>query len=168
MKNFWNIFSLSTAILAIGLFITLEYLLTNKIEPIVYDKVIDKIELNLCDEGRILQYYMVSTDYHGGKRAIKNKLLPLIEKDRISFGSDNGNIAVRFVVSCNGEIGLFRAKAIAQNRKKIDFDKTNIEYLISLVSQLDNWNVETKKDKKYDSYYYINFKIRNGLVIDIF
>ncbi len=154
--------------LAIGLFITLKYLSSNTIEPIIYDEIIDEIELNLCNEDRIPQYYMVSTDYHGGKRAIKNKLLPLIEKDRISFGTDNGNIAIRFVVNCNGEIGLYRAKAIDQNLKKTDFDKANIEHLIILLSQLDDWNVEIKKDKKYDSYYFINFKIRNGHVTDIF
>lgn len=159
---------LSTATLAVGLFITLQYLTRNKIEPIEYEEITDKIELNLCNEDRIPQYYMVSTKYNGGKRAIKNKLLPIIEKDRISFGTDNGNIAIRFIVNCNGEIGLFRAITINENLKETDFDKANIEFLISFVSQLDDWIVETKNDKKYDSYYFVNFKIRNGLITDIF
>lgn len=159
---------LSTGTIAIGAFITLEYLLRNKIEPIIYDETIDKFELSLCDENKIHQYYMVSTGYNGGKRAIKNKLFPLINKNRTSFNAGNGNVAIRFVVNCNGEIGLFRVKAVDKNLKTTDFNKTNLEYLISLVSQLDNWNVETKNDKKYDSYYFINFKIKNGYITDVF
>ncbi len=168
MKNFWNILLLSSGILAIGLFIVLECLTRNNIEPIEYKEVIDKIELTLCDKGRISQYYMVSTDFNGGKRAIKNELMPNIEKDRISFGTNTSNITIRFIVNCKGEIGLFRVKAINKNIQKTLIDKGNIEYLISLVSQLKDWNIETIKDKKYDSYYLINFKIRNGLITDIF
>lgn len=168
MKNFWNIFLLLTATLAIVIFFTVQYLTKKKIEPITYDKGIDKTELNLCDGDQIGQYYMFSTDYKGGKRAIKNKLLPIILKNRISFGTKSGNITIRFIVNCNGEIGLFRTKTINKNLKKTDFDSNNTEYLISLVKQLDNWHIETKNDKKYDSYYFINFKISNGLVTDIF
>lgn len=168
MKNFWNIFLLITAVLAIGIFFMLRHFLNAKIETISYDKNIDKIELNLCNEDRVVQYYMVSTDYNGGKKAIKNKLLPIIQQNKTSFGLKNGNISIRFVVNCNGEIGLFRAKSINENLEPTEFDKTNIDYLISLVGELDDWYVETKKEKKYDSYYFINFKIENGLITDIF
>ncbi len=159
---------LITAVLAIGFFFMLRHFLNMKIETISYDKDIDKIELNLCNEDRVLQYYMISTNYNGGKKAIKNKLLPIIQQNKTSFGLKNGNISIRFVVNCNGEIGLFRAKSINENLEPTEFDKSNIDYLISLVGELDDWYVETKKEKKYDSYYFINFKIENGLITDIF
>lgn len=159
---------LITAVLAIGFFFMLRHFLNTKIETISYDKDIDKIELNLCNEDRVLQYYMISTNYNGGKKAIKNKLLPIIQQNKTSFGLKNGNISIRFVVNCNGEIGLFRAKSINENLEPTEFDKSNIDYLISLVGELDDWYVETKKEKKYDSYYFINFKIENGLITDIF
>lgn len=146
----------------------LEYFAKNKIETIKYDGTLDKNQLNICDEDRILQYYMVSTDYNGGKRAIKNKLLPIIEEEGISFGTENGNITIRFIVNCKGEIGLFRAKSINENLKSTDFDDANLEFLKSLVSQLDDWIVKSENEMKFDSYYHINFKIRNGLVTDIF
>ena len=159
---------LITAVLAIGFFFMLRHFLNTKIETISYDKDIDKIELNLCNEDRVLQYYMISTNYNGGKKAIKNKLLPIIQQNKTSFGLKNGNISIRFVVNCNGEIGLFRAKSINENLEPTEFDKSNIDYLISLVGELDDWYVETKKEKKYDSYYFINFKIENGLITDIY
>lgn len=168
MKNFWNIFLISTAALSVGIFFTIRYLAKSKIEPITFDSRFDLTELKLCDEDRIGQYYMFSTDYNGGKKAIKNKLLPKIIRDELSFGEKSGNITIRFIVNCNGEIGLFRVKAINEKLKTTDFDKTKTEYLISLVKDLKNWTVETKNDRKYDSYYFINFKITNGLVTDIF
>lgn len=166
MKSFWSKFLLSTAILAIATFLTIQYLTKKKIEQITYDKEIDESDLILCDDDRVGQYYMFSTDYNGGKRAIKHKLLPIILNDQISFGTQSGNITVRFIVNCKGEIGLFRAKAIDENQVTTNFDNT--EYLISVVQQLNDWIVENRKDKKYDSYYFINFKITNGLVTDIF
>lgn len=168
MKNFWNILLISSATAAIALYITLEYLAKNKIEIIKYDESIDNSELNICDEDRILQYYMVSTDYNGGKRAIKNKLLPIIEKERIFFGTENGIITIRFIVNCEGENGLFRAKSINENVKPANFDDAKVELLKSLVSQLDDWIVKAENDRIFDSYYHINFKIQNGLVTDIF
>lgn len=168
MKNSLNILLLTTGVLAIGLFITLEYLTRNKIAPILYDENIDKTELHLCDEDRIPQYYMVSTDYNGGKRAIKNQLLPTIKNKQTLFGSSNSNISIRFIVNCQGEIGLFRTKSIDLNLKNTTFNKESVKYLISLISQLDDWNIVPRKNKTFDSYYFINFKIRNGHVIDIF
>jgi len=167
LKNFWNILLISTGILALGLFFKLNYLTRNNIEPIEYDGIIDKRELNLCDEDRILQYYMVSTDYKGGKRAVKKELWPHIEKDRTLFGRNISNISIRFIVNCNGEIGLFRAKAINETLQKAELDKANMKYLISMVNLLEDWDVKTIKGKKYDSYYNINFKIRNGRITDI-
>ncbi|MBK6266138.1 hypothetical protein JKA74_13925 [Marivirga sp. S37H4] len=168
MKNFWNILLISTGILAIGIYFTSDYLATNGIEEIQFDESTDEIALELCNEDRILQYYTVSTGYNGGKKAIKKKLLPIIEKDKLSFGTKNGNITIRFVVNCNGEIGLFRVKSIDENLQETDFAQSGIASLISLVSQLDEWKVKPMKEKKFDSYYFINFKVRNGHVTDIF
>jgi len=129
------------------LYFSLEYFAEHKIDTIEYDEDLDKNQLNICDEDRILQYYMVSTDYNGGKRAIKNKLLPIIEKDEIYFGRENGNINIRFIVNCKGETGLFRAKSIDENLKSTDFDSVTLEYLKSLISHLDDWKVKLKMIK---------------------
>lgn len=37
-----------------------------------------------------------------------------------------------------------------------------------MVSGLKNWEVEEKNGYKYDSYYFINFKIEQGQITDIF
>lgn len=55
--------------------------------PIKYNAGLDKEELAICNTDFIPQYYFGNTGYSGGKRAIKKKLLPLIKKERIEFGS---------------------------------------------------------------------------------
>ncbi len=168
MKNFWNIYLLISGILAIGTYVILNNWVSNFIEPIEYDMSVDKEELSICNPDRIFQYYNISTAYSGGKRAIKQQFLPGIEKDQISFGEKDGNIAIRFIVNCNGEIGLFRAKGTDKDIKATDFDKSQVDALIKLVSELDGWQAGGFTEKTYDSYYYINFKIEKGRVTDIF
>lgn len=168
LKNFWNLFLLITATIAIGFYLWLNYLSTHRIETINYDPELDAKELSLCNE-YIPQYYSVSTDYDGGKRAIKNELMPYIEKEKIFFEHFNGNISIRFILNCKGEIGLFRAKVIDQNLQETSVNQAPLDALIRLVSQLNHWRLKPKKDgTTYDSYYFINFKIRKGLVTDIF
>ncbi|MFS4491717.1 hypothetical protein [Maribacter sp. 2308TA10-17] len=168
MKNFWNIFLLTTATLALVLFLCIRHWAKSYIEPITYDSAVDKKNLKLCATGYIPQYYMISTGYTGGERALKNKLLPIIEKETLSFDNKNGNIAIRFIVNCHGEIGLFRAKGTDESIKASDFDKNKIDFLISAISELKDWQPGSINSEKRDSYYYINFKIENGQITDIF
>lgn len=144
------------------------YLLDNKILPIKYDKNTDDKEFIICNEDLIPQYYSVETNYVGGKTAIKKILLPIINQDKITFGLKSGYVSIRFVVNCNGETGLFRANEIDENIQSTKFDKSKIEKLKKTVSRLDNWDVKTKFKKQFDSYYFINFKIENGKITDIF
>jgi hypothetical protein len=143
-------------------------LLSHKIYPIEYDKSLDSEELTICNKKIIPQYYSVATDYVGGKRAIKNELLPQIKERKIEFGSRNGYVTIRFIVNCNGEIGLFRANEIDDNIKPTKYSDSQIKELKNITSTLSNWDVKIKNDKTYDSYYFINFKIEKGLITDIF
>jgi hypothetical protein len=168
LKKFWNIFLLSSIIISVLLTIWIYYLLSNKIYPIKYDTNLDNKELDICNKDIIPQYYGVETDYLGGKRAIKNELLPLINKGKIEFDSKSGFVTIRFVVNCNGEIGLFRVNEINENIKPTEFASSKIEELIKLVATLKNWNVKIKNEESYDSYYFINFKIKKGVITDVF
>lgn len=168
LKKFWNIFLLVTTVISILLTAWIYYLLENRISPIAYDATLDKTNLNICNKDKIQQYYHIHTDYLGGKRAIKNELLPQIEDKKITFENQNGYITIRFIVTCNGEIGLFRANTINEKKEAITFDNSKIAYLKDIVSGLKNWDIKPRKDKTYDSYYFVNFKVKNGLITDIF
>ena len=136
--------------------------------PIKYDASLDHKNLSICNEDRIPQYYSSGTGYLGGKRAIKKELIPLINEKKIEFGSKNGFVSIRFIVNCNGEIGLFRVNEIDSDIKATEYSRKTIEELKDIVSTLKNWEVKTYNENKYDSYYFINFKIEQGLITDIF
>ena len=114
----------------------LYYLLDNKILPIKFDKSIDNKEFTICNKDIIPQYYGVETDYVGGKSAIKKVLLPKISENKINFGSKSGFVSIRFVVNCNGEIGLLRANEIDKNIQSTEFDKSKIEQLKNIAYTL--------------------------------
>lgn len=60
MKNFWNIFLLSIAVIATALYLALEYLAKNNIETIEYDEGNDENKLSLYHEDRIKHINMKS------------------------------------------------------------------------------------------------------------
>ena len=136
--------------------------------PIKYDASLDHKNLSICNKDRIPQYYSVGTNYLGGKRAIKNELLPLINQKKIKFGSKSGYLSIRFIVNCNGEIGLFRANEFDAEIKSTKYADATIDELKDIVSTLNNWEVKSHNESKYDSYYFINFKIEQGVITDIF
>ena len=167
LKNFWNIYLVVNIVLSVGITLWL-FPKSHMIMPIAFDSNVDHEELELCNKDKILQYYSSGTNYVGGKRAIKNEILPLINEKKIEFDSSNGYITIRFIVNCNGEIGLLRANEIDDDLKSTKYSQTNIDELKNVVSTLDNWEVQNLKDIKYDSYYFINFKIEEGVITDIF
>ena len=136
--------------------------------PIKYDASLDHKELSICNKDRIPQYYSAGTNYSGGKRAIKKELLPLISQKKIEFSSKSGYVTIRFIVNCNGEIGLFRANEIDSDIKSTEYDSATVGELKNIVSTLNNWEIKSYNENKYDSYYFINFKIEQGLITDIF
>lgn len=167
MKKFWNVFLASTLVTSVGITVWL-YPQAKMILPIEYDSNLDPQELRLCNKDRIPQYYSAGTYYLGGKRAIKKELLPLINQKKIEFGSTNGYITIRFIVNCNGEIGLFRANEIDSDIKSTKFIDSKIADLKDIVNTLSDWEVKSLNDNRYDSYYFINFKVEEGLITDIF
>ncbi len=166
MKKFWNIFLLSTVIIATALTVWM-YNISNNILPIKYEASVDHKELNICNKN-ILSHYHSLTDYVESKKAIKKELLPLINEKNIQFDSKNGYVTIRFIVNCNGEIGLFRANEIDAEMKAANYSSATINELTNIVSTLNNWEIKPHNGNKYDSYYFINFKIEEGQITDIF
>ena len=133
---------------------------------ITFDPNIDNPDFYLCRPHRILPYYQVRTAYEGGNRAIKDFMLAhYIWKD--SFAEENGFITIKFVVNCQGETDRFRILQIDRNYQDKEFPKALTEQLLNLTKELDRWVPGEKNDQKYDTYYYLNFKIVNGKIAEI-
>ena len=92
---------------------------------------------------------------------LENKDLVLDKKD--------GIITFRFVVSCNGASNRYRYRSVDTNFVATNFKEPEVKKILSAVESLRNWVPGVnKKGNKVDSYYQINFKIKDGLILDIF
>lgn len=122
-------------------------------------------DFKVCNEDIIPNYYGMNTNYEGGKKAIKSKLLSHLQ--RLKFES-SGLITFRFIVNCKGELGRFRSLSTDLNLEEVE---TNLEKLKSIekaMLSLEDWNPAENEYSSYDSYYVLNFKIRNHKIVDIF
>ena len=133
---------------------------------IVFDPNIDNPDFYLCRPHRIVPYYQVRTTYQGGSKAIRDFIQDNYQyKD--SFAEENGFITIKFVVNCQGETDRFRVLQIDRNYKEKEFPNDMKEQLLALTQKLDDWIPGERNDKKYDAYYYLNFKIVNGRITEI-
>lgn len=142
------------------------YQTTHRIGELEANDRIDDNDFKLCNEDKIAEYYGINTDYIGGKKAIKSKILNKLQF--LDF-KKSGLLTYRFVVNCEGEIGRFRLKATDKDLQKIKVESKNIREIENTLSELKNWNPGINKSGyTYDSYYLLNFKIENKKIVDIF
>lgn len=164
MKSKTNIFLLISFLIAAILSAWLYSQTTNRVGDLKENKEIDN-DFQVCNEDKIQQYYGMNTDYEGGKRTIKKKIID--ELDTLNF-ENPGLITYRFIVNCKGKIGRFRFKSTDLDLHKNQINPENIQKIEQALLQLENWNPATNQYNSYDSYYVLNFKIRNRKIVDIF
>ncbi|MCF6295796.1 MAG: hypothetical protein L3J25_08915 [Flavobacteriaceae bacterium] len=165
MKNKLNLFLLISFLLALSLTTWIYYQTTNRVGDIVFDKSIDNATFKTCYDYKTPQYYQVGTNYQDGSKAIKKELSDTIEN--LTF-EDSGYITFRFIINCNGEVGRFRVKTINSDLQENNFNNQKIKILQKSIESLKKWNPGMWKDKAFDSYFVLNFKVEKGKITDIF
>lgn len=164
MKSKTNIFLSVSLAVAIVLSIWIYYQLSHRVGDLSEIKERDH-DFQVCDEDKIAQYYGMNTSYEGGKRAIKKEILH--ELQDLEF-KEPGLITYRFIVNCKGEIGRLRYRSTDTDLNKNEIDPGNIQHIEKSLLHLKNWNPATNKEYSFDSYYVLNFKIRDNKISDIF
>lgn len=164
MKSKTNIFLIISAAIAIALTGWIYYQMSHTVGELRMDKKIDG-DFKVCNEDKIPNYYGMDTDYEGGKKAIKNKLLRNLQNLKFE---KSGLITFRFIVNCEGDIGRFRTQTTNLKLEKIEIDSGKLKNIKSALVNLKEWNPAKNEYNSYDSYYVLNFKIRNNRIVDIF
>lgn len=137
---------------------------------IPFDPEIDRLDFELCNEERILHTYSRYSSnenprYKGEKIAFKRTIL-----SKFSHRSDQnqtGYITIRFIVNCKGELGRFRIEEMDMNYNNKNFDTNLVSKLMKITKELDGWNPVIIKDRVFDNYQYLTFKIINGQLNEI-
>lgn len=164
MKSKTNIFLLISFLVAIILTGWLNYQAKNRIGDLSENKEQDR-DFQVCNEDKITQYYGSGTAFQGGRKGIKKRIFQELEK--LNY-KGSGLITFRFIVNCEGEIGRFRHRATDLNMEEMIITSANIEKIEKSLLKLKNWKPAGNEYNSYDSYYVLNFKIRNDKLVDIF
>jgi len=131
-----------------------------------FDSLHDDPGFIVCNPKQVLQYYNTASYYKDHKKEIIKYLLSnFITQD--SFQDQSGFLTVRFIINCNGNTGCFRLFEMDSNYQPIHFKEALSRHLLKLVQQLSGWQPAVYKEKVYDSYQYITFRIRNGKIISV-
>ncbi len=164
MKSKTNIFLLTSFLFAAALTGWFYYQTANRIGDLGENNKTDR-DFEVCDKDWIGQNYGMTADYEGGKKAIKQDILNDLKA--LSF-EKSGLITFRFIVNCKGKTGRFQAKSTDLDLQEMEVNQSKIKELEKALLQLENWIPAKNEFDSYDSYYVLNFKIRNNNIVDIF
>jgi len=164
LKSKTNIFLFTSFLFAAALTGWLYYQMDNRIGDLSENNKIDQ-NFEVCDETRITQNYGMRAEYSGGNKAIKEEILNDLQT--LNF-EQPGLITFRFIVNCKGKTGRFRVNSTDTDLKEIEVDPSKIKDIEKAFLQLKKWTPAKNEFDSYDSYYVLNFKIRNNNIVDIF
>lgn len=137
---------------------------------IAFDQAMDDENFKLCNERNIKQYYVrwssdVPAGYKGEKRTFEEIIWKKYEYPVSK--EQNGYVTIRFIVNCEGKSGRFRIEAMDFDYQPFQFDAKITEQLLEAVKGLNDWIPVRRKEKSYDFYQYLTFKIKDGQIIKV-
>jgi len=136
----------------------------DEVGDLSFDPSRDDPAFSVCNIHQVLQYYNTRSYYNDHKKEILAYFL-----NGFKEGSDrkdqDGYLTIRFIINCKGETGWFRVLELDSSYHAFHFLEKISGQLLELTKQLKGWEPAAYKDKVYDSYQYITFRIRNGKII---
>lgn len=109
-------------------------------------------------------YHSAREAYSGGKYQFTKTIF---EKYINQEYTDSGFLNLRFYINCNGNVGNVEINELNTDYEKTDLNNDLVNQLVKLSIASDNWAVKENDGKKYDSYMYLIFKIKDGEILEI-
>jgi hypothetical protein len=133
---------------------------------IAFDAVLDDPAFTVCDSIWVLQYYNAPSYYKAHKQEIARFLTSGYKRPADTV-QQTGYLTVRFMINCKGATGRFRLFEMDNDYQPFHFSEKVSLQLLQLVKQLTGWKPPVYKEKYYDTYQYITFRLNNGSIINI-
>lgn len=140
-----------------------------QVGDITSDLTLDRPDFKTCNgEEYAFQYFNTGEGfrYQGEKTALVSHILNSY-KPISSTTDQSGYIRIRFIVNCKGEAGRFRIISSNFDYQEKVFDKAITNQLLTILKELDGWEIMTKNEKPLDYYLYLIFKLDNGHIMEI-
>jgi hypothetical protein len=137
-----------------------------QVGDISFDPAVDAPSFTVCNPKVVFQYYNTGSYYKDHKKEIAQHFTSRYVRP-VDTLHQTGYLTIRFIINCKGETGRFRMYELDSNYQPFHFNEKIGEQLMKLAKQLNGWQPALYKEKIYDSYQYITFRIRNGNIISI-
>lgn len=128
---------------------------------IAFNAALDDSSFIVCNPNVVFQYYNTVSYYKQHKREIEQYFKRNYDQPVQATGQ-TGYITIRFIINCSGKTGRFRMNELDDNYQPYKFDTSINNQLMTLTKGLTNWQPAGYKNKIYDSYQYITFKLKKG------
>ena len=138
---------------------------SKNVEYIDPEKALFNEGFQVCNEDKIGQYYNLNqATYSKGKNGLRTCIL----SNYVNKGyNSSGYLNIRFIINCKGETGRYIIHENNLDLEPTQLDKEMVTQLFELTRRLKKWNPIRSKEKTWDSYMYISYRIENGEIIEI-
>jgi len=136
-----------------------------QVGDIAFDAKLDDPAFKVCDDRNVQQYYSFGKgfQYNGDKPQLKREVLKQWKK----LSDVNAMITIRFIVNCEGKSGRFRIQSMDDSYQLIVLSEKVNSQLIQLTRSLSGWIIGTNRERSFDYYQYLTFRVNNGNLIEI-
>lgn len=113
------------------------------------------------------RYYYHDVFYKGGNYKL-NKLFHNYFSPQ-DYENINGICQLEFIVNCQGQAGRFSLKQFDLDFALTDFPAALQNKMLAFGQSLQDWNAGKSQSGEYiDTYRFLNFKFKNGELVEIF
>lgn len=130
---------------------------------IAFDAALDDPAYTVCNPKMVFQYYNTDSYYKQHKREIE-QYFKRNYRAAVQTADQTGYLTIRFIINCSGKTGRFRMYELDAGYKPYQFATANSSQLMKLTKELKNWQPAVYKEKVFDSYQYITFKLKKGAI----
>lgn len=130
---------------------------------IKFNAALDDSSFIVCNPDIVLQYYNTGSYYKQHKREIE-QYFKRNYRAVVQTEGQTGYLTIRFIINCSGKTGRFRMYGLDAHYQHYKFNDSVCSQLMTLTKGLKNWQPAEYKNKIYDSYQYITFKLKKGAI----
>ena len=133
---------------------------------IAFDPALDDTSFHLHDSTRVFQYYNSAAYWLDHKDSI-TRFIRSRYHSPVADANENGWLTIRFIINTEGRTGRFRVLEMDSAYQPRHFDPQITLTLLSAIKDWPGWQPAHYREKRYDTYQYVTFRLRQGRITTI-
>jgi hypothetical protein len=138
----------------------------DNVGDISFDPALDDTSFHLHDSTRVFQYYNSAAYWLDHKESITRFIRGRYHPPADAAPQD-GWLTIRFIINTEGCTGRYRVFEMDSACQPTHFDPRISGALLAAIKDWPDWRPAHYKDKHFDTYQYICFRLRRGRITTI-